>query len=433
MTVKRDAVVDSIRGLAPGSKVSVRGLAEELGVSVGTAHKAVRTAEELGLVQVVPRSGTFRSAGEGLDGGSEGLLLSSVIERLGLTVLCGARFANVPIGEIILGDGSVEQFSARLLSARGKPLCLVGDRIEILQRAADAGANIIATNGTQVNTVQLVTAREHGSCVLSSEQDSLIVYGLLCSEFAKSVGSVPADSVRNWMRMPLYVYYNDLVADWHRLYRPILSMNSKCAVVDDDLNICGTLDAVAALSSTPSREVSSLYTSGTDCFTADEDTPMDELADRMITEGSSAAYITKGRVLSGMITANDMLRYYQYCLSAAGIRSTAALSLEILNRDRQEKHRNVYLAKLPGVERVDAEQLFSLLFSAGRRHAEELMGTSRGLQSGTFYVLDECSATELMLSSEVIKRTEKMSVIEVEAFDDSAIYSRCIFVISTSN
>lgn len=65
MTVKRDAVVDSIRGLAPGSKVSVRGLAEELGVSVGTAHKAVRTAEELGLVQVVPRSGTFRSAGNG--------------------------------------------------------------------------------------------------------------------------------------------------------------------------------------------------------------------------------------------------------------------------------------------------------------------------------------------------------------------------------
>lgn len=83
--------------------------------------------------------------------------MSSVIERLGLTVLCGARCANVPIGEIILGDGSVEQFSARLLSARGKPLCLVGDRLEILQRAADAGANIIATSGTQVNTVQLIT------------------------------------------------------------------------------------------------------------------------------------------------------------------------------------------------------------------------------------------------------------------------------------
>lgn len=260
MTVKRDSIVDSIRRLPPGSKVSVRGLAEELGVSVGTAHKAVRLAEELGLVQVVPRSGTFRSDDACRETGPEGLLLSNVIERLGLTVLCGARYANVPIGEIILGDGSAEQFSARLMASPGKPLCLVGDRLEILQRAADAGANIIATSGTQVNTVQLVMAMERGSCVLSSEQDSLTVYGLLCSELAKSVGSVPADSVRNWMRMPLYVYYNDLVADWHRLYRPILSMNSKCAVVDDDLNICGTLDTVAALSSTPSRKVSSLYT-----------------------------------------------------------------------------------------------------------------------------------------------------------------------------
>lgn len=433
MTVKRDSIVDSIRRLPPGSKVSVRGLAEELGVSVGTAHKAVRLAEELGLVQVVPRSGTFRSDDACRETGPEGLLLSNVIERLGLTVLCGARYANVPIGEIILGDGSAEQFSARLMASPGKPLCLVGDRLEILQRAADAGANIIATSGTQVNTVQLVMAMERGSCVLSSEQDSLTVYGLLCSELAKSVGSVPADSVRNWMRMPLYVYYNDLVADWHRLYRPILSMNSKCAVVDDDLNICGTLDTVAALSSTPSRKVSSLYTSGTDCFTADEDTPMDELADRMITEGSSAAYITRGKVLSGMITTNDMLRYYQYCLSAAGNSGKSSPALELLNRDRQDKLRNVYLAKLPGVGETDAEQLFSLLLSAGRRHAEELLGTSRGLQSGTFYVLDECSPTELMLSSEVIKRTEKISVLEMEAFDDSAMYARCIFVISVSN
>lgn len=167
MTVKRDSIVDSIRRLPPGSKVSVRGLAEELGVSVGTAHKAVRLAEELGLVQVVPRSGTFRSDDACRETGPEGLLLSNVIERLGLTVLCGARYANVPIGEIILGDGSAEQFSARLMASPGKPLCLVGDRLEILQRAADAGANIIATSGTQVNTVQLVMAMERGSCVLS--------------------------------------------------------------------------------------------------------------------------------------------------------------------------------------------------------------------------------------------------------------------------
>ncbi len=126
MTVKRDSIVDSIRRLPPGSKVSVRGLAEELGVSVGTAHKAVRLAEELGLVQVVPRSGTFRSDDACRETGPEGLLLSNVIERLGLTVLCGARYANVPIGEIILGDGSAEQFSARLMASPGKPLCLVG-------------------------------------------------------------------------------------------------------------------------------------------------------------------------------------------------------------------------------------------------------------------------------------------------------------------
>ena len=74
--------------------------------------------------------------------------------------------------------------------------------------------------------------------------------------------------------MPLYLYYNDIVADWHRLFRPIFSLCSKCAVVDDDLNICGTVDAINALAATPSRKISSLYSAGGGCFVTDEDTSM---------------------------------------------------------------------------------------------------------------------------------------------------------------
>ena len=93
----------------------------------------------------------------------------------------------------------------------------------------------------------------------------------------------------DWMRTPPYLYYNDIVADWHSIYRPIFSLCSRCAVVDDELSICGTVDAIRALGSAPSRKISSLYLDDCTCFTAYEDTPIDELAGRMIAEGSPAA------------------------------------------------------------------------------------------------------------------------------------------------
>ena len=167
---------------------------------------------------------------------------------------------TLPIGEIITGDGSAEQFSARLMASPGKPLCLVGTGWRYCSVRPMPARISLLRSGTQVNTVQLVMAMEgaHVFCPQAGQPDGL--WTAVLWSWPRAWASVPADSVRNWMRMPLYVYYNDLVADWHRLYRPILSMNSKCAVVDDDLNICGTLDTVAALSSTPlAKSVQSLY------------------------------------------------------------------------------------------------------------------------------------------------------------------------------
>ena len=57
---KSDMIIEYIERLPEGARVSVRGLSKELGVSEGTAFKAIRLADERGLVETRPRAGTVR-------------------------------------------------------------------------------------------------------------------------------------------------------------------------------------------------------------------------------------------------------------------------------------------------------------------------------------------------------------------------------------
>ncbi|HBR09184.1 MAG TPA: hypothetical protein DD735_09875, partial [Clostridiales bacterium] len=399
MAEKRATLIDYIKEIPEGQKISVRNLAKSMSVSKGTAYRAIKAAEEMGLVETMPRSGTVRIA-QTARSDEKADTLASEIKRLGLTVLCGAEHADIPLNRIILGDGSLEQFKKNVRSADGNVLCLVGDRPEILQEAISLGINVLTTGGARVSELQLMAAEQNGCCVMCTGQDSLLVYDLLRSECLDKTAFSPGDSARNWMQMPLYLYYNDIVADWHRLYRPIVSLFSRCAVVNDDLNICGTLDAVSAMSSTPSRKISSLYSSDVECFVADEDTSMQILAERLIKEGSAAAYITRGDTLCGIITSNDILKYYQYKNASGGQMSRGYAALELVNHGSQMMT-STYTAKVPETECGACESLFGILVSAARQHCMEKFKSQFSLTSGTFYSLEDCNSCNLIVTSEI--------------------------------
>ena len=53
-------VVNHIKNLEIGRKISVRSIAQELGISEGTAYKAIKECEEEGYLKTLPRAGTVR-------------------------------------------------------------------------------------------------------------------------------------------------------------------------------------------------------------------------------------------------------------------------------------------------------------------------------------------------------------------------------------
>ena len=232
-----------------------------------------------------------------------------------------------------------------------------------------------------------------GGCVLFSAQDSVSVLGqLLSADAALGVGSSLAG---DWMRTPPYLYYNDIVADWHSIYRPIVSMTSLCAVVDDDLTICGTVDAITALSSPPTMKISGLYSREHACFTASEDTGMDELAQRMIAADSATAYITREGMLRGIITSNDLLRYYR----RRQAQCAAAPQLELVEA-AGPSGRSVSSVWLP---EGSGSTVLPMLLEAARLHCLAL-GAEASFGSGSFYLTDgKAISGELMVSCEQLR------------------------------
>ena len=57
---KHNKIINYIKGLVPGAKISVRGVSTKLNVSEGTAYRAIKEAEVQGYVNTIPRVGTIR-------------------------------------------------------------------------------------------------------------------------------------------------------------------------------------------------------------------------------------------------------------------------------------------------------------------------------------------------------------------------------------
>lgn len=381
-------------------------------MSEGTAFKALRLAGERGLVETRPRVGTVRKR-EFMKHAS----LAVEARRLGLEVLAGAENLDKPITRIVLGDCSVQQLADEVRGDSRGVLCVVGDRPDIFAFAAQHGMFLLVTGGAHPGAAVLRESESSGGCVLSSGHDSISVLRQMASN-SDTVLSQEPTLAGEWMRTPPYLYYNDIVADWHSIYRPIFSLCSRCAVVDDDLSICGTVDAIRALGSAPSRKISSLYSEDSSCFAAEEDTPLDELAGRMIADGTAAAYITRDGTLRGVITSNDLLRFYRGRQAS----QSSAPMLELVESPGRSG-RSVYSTRLP---EEGCSDLLPVLLEAARLHCMALGGKAV-FENGSFYSLGIREASgELMVSCEQLRDEPTGVVLNIEIYDEAARYAGCV-------
>lgn len=410
MSKKQDYILEYIRQLSIGSKVSIRSLADSLNVSEGTAYKAIKKAEEAGLVHTRPRAGTIRIA-EKPDLLSASLTLKQMIKLLDLCEIVPYA-SDFPVRSLIIGDGSLSQLKNDASRCDTDTLCIVGDREEIQHEALSLGLHLLLTGNAQASLELRQAAAKKNLCILSSHHSSHYLLHFIHDK-NEGISDISAlNRTSDWMHPAEYLYYNDILSDWYRTYFPIFSLNRRYAIVNDDFNICGALNAEAIIHASFEERISDLYDSDIDyhSFTVPENASIQAAAKKMLESQSELLFTEKDGKLHGYITANDILRYYHFHSNdvIASQMPTLVHSEQIEN----SLHQTYQLTKNCS---LSASDLQSLVFKTAnehmKRHFEALEFT---LQHGSFYTASTPDFSETFeLHSQITMLSKKECLCDI--------------------
>lgn len=191
---KHEDILKYIRGLREGSSLSVRQISGFMGVSLGTSYRAIKQAEQDGLVKTIERVGTFRIVQREVK--SHGKIMFREVNRvIQGTVLTGDNYLDKEISRILIGAMQTEDL-VKYLEPSG--LLIVGNREKSQRKALENGVGLLITGGFGTGEEILKLAEEKQLPVISTTHDTFTcasiihreVYSLSLSQNIVTAGSL---------------------------------------------------------------------------------------------------------------------------------------------------------------------------------------------------------------------------------------------------
>lgn len=172
---KHEQLLQHIEGLKVGTKISVRRLAKELLVSEGTAYRAVKEAENLGIVITKERIGTVRVEKKPRNI-SEQLTFGDVVDIVEGHVLGGVNGLGKHLHKYVIGAMKVD---AMIRYIDADSLLIVGNRDDVHSLALEQGAGVLVTGGFGTSREVKALADQLDLPVISSRHDTFTVASMI--------------------------------------------------------------------------------------------------------------------------------------------------------------------------------------------------------------------------------------------------------------
>lgn len=168
---KHQKILEYLENLAVGKRVSVRSISNHLNVSDGTAYRAIKEAENRGIVETRPRSGTVRIEKKATVR-IERLTYSEIARISDSEVLAGKTGLTREFSKFSIGAMTQENISRYLVKGG---LLIVGDRENIQLLALENHNAILVTGGFSVSEAVIRLADELGIPVMVTNYDTFTV------------------------------------------------------------------------------------------------------------------------------------------------------------------------------------------------------------------------------------------------------------------
>lgn len=304
---KHEDIIKHILSLEVGTKISVRGIAGDLGVSEGTAYRAIKDSHAMGIVTTIPRVGTVRI--EKVEKKSiEALTYGEVVNIIDGTLLGGRDGIHKTLNKFII--------SAMTIDAVGKyisPNCLVivGNREEVHKLALNRECGVLITGGFSCSEEVKRLANEKKLPIISSSYDTFTTASMINKAISESLIKKDIILVEDIMiTEPVYLKLGDKVSRWRELMEQ--TRHERYPVLDEDMKVVGMLTLKdMSIENIHDEDSIEKYMSKT-VTTVTPKTTASYTAHIMAWEGFEMCPVVDGRKLIGIISRHDVIKALQY-------------------------------------------------------------------------------------------------------------------------
>lgn len=301
---KNKKVLEHIKSLAEGTRISVRTLAQELKISEGTAYKAIKDAESIGLVTTIPRAGTLRTKQKNKE--IKKLTYEEIKNVVDGTILGGEKGLNIELHKFLIGAMTIEEMIKYITPG---DLVIVGNREKAQIAALEAGAAVLITGGFDTDDSVKDLAENLSLPLISTTYDTFTVATLINKAINETMIQKKILFVNNVMTMnPISMNANKTVKEWKNLL--LKTKHTKYPVVDDAGLLVGVVTSRDVATANDDEYICNIMTKNPIYVT--ESTTLAYAAHLMIWWNVELLPVTRNKELVGIISREDVIKAMQY-------------------------------------------------------------------------------------------------------------------------
>lgn len=308
MATKHEQIIRHIISLQVGHKISVRQIAKDLNVSDGTAYRAIKEAENQGLVSTIERVGTIRIEHKKKEN-FDRLTFAEVVNIIDGQVLGGRDGLHKTLNKFLIGAMELDPM---MEYTEADSLLIVGNRTEAHELAIKKGAAVLITGGFDTNKGIKELADEKELPIISTSYDTFTVAAMINRAIYDQLIKKDIIFVEDILTPFEDLYYlktKDKGQRWYDLNEK--STHTRFPVVDEDNVVCGMVTAKDIVGKGPHLYIEKIMTKKP--LVVQAKTSLAYVAHMMVWEGIEVVPIVDdNHHLKGLVSRQDVLKALQH-------------------------------------------------------------------------------------------------------------------------
>ena len=240
MTSKHQQIIRYIESLPVGEKISVRSIAKNMEMSEGTAYRAIKEAENIGIVSTIERVGTIRIERKIKDN-LEKLSFGEIIKIIEGEVFGGHDGLDKILNRFVIGAMTLDAMTRYI---QPESLVIIGNREDAQLLALNQGAAVLITGGFQATPQLIQKADELKIPLMGTTYDTFTVASLInramTDQLIKKKIMIVAD-VYNEFENTNYLRMDQTVKEYRQLSER--TGNSRFPVINHSNRLVGVVSA----------------------------------------------------------------------------------------------------------------------------------------------------------------------------------------------